>query len=150
SAGHAAAGRDCGLGRLCRSGAHDAGYDGGYRGYACIAAPGPSRGGFRSRRGLSASSILALEDRMLRIFAALALFIALISPASAQTTQWRVKSAEGLDALLLLGAASGDVMQGEIYPGEIAWVRSHFSPRARAALNSLDRAMRVEGGQLTG
>lgn len=86
---------------------------------------------------------------MLRFVAALAAVFLLASPASAQVTQWRVHGSEGLDAVLLIGAASGDVMQAEEYPEEIAWVRAHFSPEATPALNALDQGLRVKGA-LTG
>ncbi len=71
-------------------------------------------------------------------------------PAWAQTTQWRVHSAEGLDALLLIGAASGDRLQAEHYADDIAWVRRTFSPAGLAALDRLDHTIRVSGGNLVG
>ncbi len=88
---------------------------------------------------------------MLRFAAALAAFVLVsLTPAMAEVTQWRVRSSEGLDALLLLGAASGDVMQAEEYPEEIAWTRARLSPEALAALAQLDQALRVGAGRLTG
>lgn len=87
---------------------------------------------------------------MLRFLAALAALSLIALPASAQVTQWRVRSSEGLDALLLIGAASGDVMQAEEYPEEIAWVRAHVSPEAMTALSHLDQVLRVEKQRLTG
>lgn len=64
--------------------------------------------------------------------------------------RWDVVSSTGLDAVLLLGAAAGDVMQAEIYPDEIGWVRERLSAPGLAALAELDQAMRVEGGHLIG
>lgn len=87
---------------------------------------------------------------MFRFLAAFAAFILFAAPASAQITQWRVRSSEGLDALLILGAASGDIMQAEQYPDEIAWVRAHLSQDALAALQHIDQALRVERGALVG
>ncbi len=81
---------------------------------------------------------------MLRLLGLMAVVLMLAAaPASAQqappqVTQWRVHSSEGLDALLLLGAAAGDTMQASIYPDEIAWVRSHISPAGLAALSAID------------
>jgi hypothetical protein len=65
-------------------------------------------------------------------------------------TQWVVRGAEGLDAILLIGAASGDVLQARHYPDEIAWVREHLSEEGLAALALLDQWIRVEGRALTG
>ncbi|GAB3415731.1 hypothetical protein [Flindersiella endophytica] len=64
--------------------------------------------------------------------------------------RWDVVSSTGLDAVLLLGAAAGDVMQAELYPGEIEWARERLSSSGLAALATLDQAMRVEGGHLVG
>lgn len=69
---------------------------------------------------------------------------------AAPTTQWRVQGSEGLDALLLIGAAAGDVLQADEYSAEIAWVRSNFSPSGLAALRRLDDAFRGEHGHLLG
>jgi len=55
-----------------------------------------------------------------------------------------------MDALLLLGAASGDVMQSHIYSREIAAVRKKMSAEGIAALDTLDAALRQELGRLTG
>lgn len=85
-----------------------------------------------------------------RLTMALAALILFATPAFAQRTNWQVRGAEGLDALLLIGAASGDVMQAEQYPEEIAWVRSNFSPAGIAALDALDRGLRQADGTLTG
>ena len=86
---------------------------------------------------------------MLRFLAAIAALMMFAAPASAQVTQWRVRSAEGLDALLLIGAAGGDTMQQSIYPDEIAWVRAHVSPEGLAAVQAIDHALRGSG-KLTG
>jgi len=68
----------------------------------------------------------------------------------ALTTEWQISSAEGMDALLLIGAVSGDVMQGEIYTEEIAYVREHLSAEGLAALDEIDSALRQKLGLLTG
>ena len=65
-------------------------------------------------------------------------------------THWKVTAAEGMDAILLIGAASGDVMQSHIYADEIAYVRERFSDHGLAALDRLDVAIRQERGLLTG
>lgn len=65
-------------------------------------------------------------------------------------TQWEVTSAEGMDALLLIGAAGGDVMQADIYPEEIAWVRDNISSEGLEAIDEIDAALRQRIGVLTG
>ena len=55
-----------------------------------------------------------------------------------------------MDALLLIGAASGDLMQAHIYSEEIAAVRGQMSAEGIAALDSLDAVLRQELGRLTG
>lgn len=86
-----------------------------------------------------------------RLIAALAALFVFTSPASAQEhTNWVVRGSQGLDALLLIGAASGDVMQAEIYGEDIRWVREHFSPEGVAALDALDGGLRQADGTLTG
>ncbi|MEE2526875.1 hypothetical protein V0U79_10880 [Hyphobacterium sp. HN65] len=66
------------------------------------------------------------------------------------TTQWSVTRAEGMDAILLIGAAGGDVMQADIYPDEIAWVRENVSAEGLAAIDAIDQRLRQEIGVLTG
>ena len=86
-----------------------------------------------------------------RLIAALAALFVFASPANAQErTNWVVRGSQGLDALLLIGAASGDVMQAQIYGEDIAWAREHFSPQGIAALDALDRGLRQADGTLTG
>jgi hypothetical protein len=65
-------------------------------------------------------------------------------------TQWAVSSAAGLDALLLIGAASGDVMQARIYSDDIERVRSSVSAEGLAAMDQIDAILRGQMGQLTG
>ena len=65
-------------------------------------------------------------------------------------TQWTVSSAAGLDALLLIGAASGDVMQARIYGDDIERVRNSVSAEGLAAMDQIDAMLRIEMGQLTG
>jgi hypothetical protein len=66
------------------------------------------------------------------------------------TTEWTVTRAEGMDAILLIGAAGGDIMQADIYPGEIAWVRETVSPEGLAAIDAIDQRLRQEIGVLSG
>ena len=65
-------------------------------------------------------------------------------------TQWNVQSAMGMDALLLIGAASGDVIQSHIYTDDIAAVRGELSAEGLAALDRLDAVLRQKLGRLTG
>ncbi|MGE0596831.1 MAG: hypothetical protein AB7P07_10710 [Hyphomonadaceae bacterium] len=87
---------------------------------------------------------------MLKFLAASFVMSAALIASAAAETQWRVRSSEGLDALLLIGAAAGDVMQQEEYPEEIAWVRANMSAEGLAAMAVLDQTLRVEIGALTG
>lgn len=66
------------------------------------------------------------------------------------TTQWVVTRAEGMDAMLLIGAAGGDLMQADIYPDEIAWVRENVSAEGLAAIDAIDLRLRQQVGVLTG
>ena len=89
-------------------------------------------------------------------FSCLFVFICLVacvasSPTQDTTvTQWNVQSAMGMDALLLIGAASGDLMQAHIYAEEIADVRRKMSAEGIAALDKLDAILRQRLGRLTG
>ncbi len=65
-------------------------------------------------------------------------------------TQWNVSPAAGLDALLLIGAASGDVMQARIYGKDIRRVRNSVSEEGLTAMDQIDAMLRSEKGQLTG
>lgn len=69
---------------------------------------------------------------------------------AAAVTQWNVQPAIGMDALLLVGAASGDVMQANYYSKEIAAVRAKMSAQGLAALDTLDGVLRQKLGRLTG
>ncbi|MEO0811745.1 MAG: hypothetical protein AAFY60_02700 [Myxococcota bacterium] len=57
-----------------------------------------------------------------------ALFVA--SVLSATATQWQVNPAPGLDAMLFLGALSGDTLveRRGLYRDEIAWAKARLSP----------------------
>ncbi len=55
-------------------------------------------------------------------------------------TQWNVRSAPGLDAVLLIGAMSGDKLQSSEYPEEIKRYRSQMSGQAIAALGRIGAA----------
>lgn len=65
-------------------------------------------------------------------------------------TQWRVEPALGLDAVLLLGVLSGDVLQSSIYSEEIAEFRAVLPEDALDALARIDQRLRVDEGGLVG
>ena len=69
---------------------------------------------------------------------------------SVMRTDWKVTSAAGMDALLIIGAASGDVMQSHYYPETIAYMRDNMSAEGIAAMNELDALLRQRMGRLTG
>lgn len=69
---------------------------------------------------------------------------------SAMRTEWNVTSAAGMDALLIIGAAGGDVMQSHHYPETIAYVRENMSAEGIAAMDELDAMLRQRMGRLTG
>jgi len=86
------------------------------------------------------------------LFVSICLVACAASPPTQDTTvtQWNVQSAMGMDALLLIGAASGDLMQADIYAEEIADVRRKMSAEGIAALDELDAILRQKLGVLTG
>jgi hypothetical protein len=65
-------------------------------------------------------------------------------------TMWTVRAAAGMDALLIIGAVGGDVMQGHIYAGSVAYFRENLSAEGVSAMDQLDAMLRQEMGQLTG
>ena len=65
-------------------------------------------------------------------------------------TEWVIRPSPALDAVLLIGMLSGDEMQSQIYADLIAEVRPQLSEETVAALDRLDRGMRIEHGRLTG
>lgn len=65
-------------------------------------------------------------------------------------TEWVIGAAAGMDALLLIGAVGGDVMQGHIYGETIAYVRENISSEGAAAMDQLDAMLRQRMGRLTG
>ena len=69
---------------------------------------------------------------------------------SAMRTEWKVTSAAGMDALLIIGAVGGDVMQSHYYPEMIAYVRENLSAEGIAAMDELDAMLRQRMGRLTG
>ena len=69
---------------------------------------------------------------------------------SSMRTEWKVRSAAGMDALLIIGAAGGDVMQSHYYPETIAYVRDNISAEGVAAMDELDAMLRQRMGRLTG
>ncbi|MEM9304869.1 MAG: hypothetical protein AAGE01_22345 [Pseudomonadota bacterium] len=64
-------------------------------------------------------------------------------------TQWRVGPAEGLDALLLLGAAAGDELQSTYYGESITLVRGRMSADGVAALDEIHATL-AGAGRLVG
>lgn len=87
----------------------------------------------------------------LSLFAALLLAACAAAPPPPQPmTDWRITAASGMDAVLLIGVASGDKMQAELYPEEVDWVQSALPPPALAALGRIDARIRGDFGQLTG
>jgi len=72
------------------------------------------------------------------------------TPTPALHTEWTVTGAAGMDALLLIGAASGDVMQAHIYGDTIAYMRKNMSAEGVAAMDQLDAILRQRLGRLTG
>ncbi|GJL96283.1 MAG: hypothetical protein DHS20C06_01000 [Hyphobacterium sp.] len=65
-------------------------------------------------------------------------------------TDWVVQPAEGMDALLLIGAIGGDVLQAPIFSETISFLRENLSPEGLAAIDEIDFQMRQTRGQLTG
>ncbi len=64
---------------------------------------------------------------------------------AASGTHWQVAPSAGFDALLLLGAAAGDVMQTELYPDEIRWLTERLPRDGLDALTALDQGLRARG-----
>lgn len=65
-------------------------------------------------------------------------------------TEWDITSAPGLEAILLIGAVGGDVLQADIYTDTIAYIRNNLDPDALEAIDRLDQHLRVDNGRLTG
>lgn len=87
---------------------------------------------------------------LLAFFADYAVSIEKNSVSPTAYTEWSVTPAAGLDALLLIGAASGDVMQADIYSDEIARFRHAMSSEGLAAMDQIDAMLRGQMGRLTG
>jgi hypothetical protein len=64
-------------------------------------------------------------------------------------TEWRLHPSLGLDALVFLGALSGDALQSEIYAEDVALFQSRLSEEERAALDRIGARAR-ETGSLVG
>ena len=71
-------------------------------------------------------------------------------PGAEFRTEWQVTPAAGMDALLLIGAAAGDVMQAGIYGDEIADIRSRLPGDGLEAIDTLGREVREKRGLLLG
>ncbi|WP_370336094.1 hypothetical protein [Parvularcula marina] len=67
-----------------------------------------------------------------------------------EQTQWVVSTSPGLDALLLIGVISGDVLQAPYYAETIGFLREKMPPESVAALDRIDQNLRVEKKRLTG
>ena len=65
------------------------------------------------------------------------------------TTRWNVHASMGLDALVLIGALSGDKLQAEYYQRQIAYITGRMDEPALAALNRV-AARAEESGSLVG
>lgn len=70
--------------------------------------------------------------------------------SQAPQTQWVITSAPGLEAILLIGAVGGDVLQQDIYEETIGYIRDNIDPEALAAIDRLDQHLREDLGMLTG
>jgi len=66
------------------------------------------------------------------------------------TTDWVVRTAADMDAILLPGNASGDLIQAHYYQDDIQQVREKLSPEGLAALDRIDDVLRRRLGLLTG
>lgn len=86
---------------------------------------------------------------MLRVIAAVLCSVVFAGCAHAET-EWRVRASEGLDAVLFVGALSGDKLQGEQYPEEIKKYRALLTPEEIAALDRINGFFAVPGRGLAG
>jgi hypothetical protein len=84
------------------------------------------------------------------VLAMVAASIPVVEARQDQTTEWVVTAAAGMDALLMIGAASGDVLQADMFEETITLMRGRMSAESVAAMDRLDQALRVEGERLTG
>ena len=94
----------------------------------------------------------------MRIIVVIAVFIACACQPVLKTTEstanfrteWQVTPAAGMDALLLIGTAAGDVMQAEIYGDEIGDIRSRVPADGLDAIDTLGLEVREKKGLLLG
>jgi hypothetical protein len=93
------------------------------------------------------SGYLAGTAAVLALFAA---SVPVVESQQEQTTEWVVTAAAGMDALLMIGAASGDILQADIFEESIALMRGRMSAESVAAMDRLDQTLRVDGERLTG
>lgn len=81
----------------------------------------------------------------------LAVLVVFCGPTpSFAATDWQVTSSMGMDALVFIGALSGDLMAEERNQADVDEVRGQFSPEGLQALSELDQLIRVEGKGLVG
>lgn len=81
----------------------------------------------------------------------LTVLIAFCGPTpSFAATNWQVTSSMGMDALVFIGALSGDLIAEDHNRADVDEVRQQFSPEGRQALSELDRLIRVEDKGLVG
>jgi len=71
-------------------------------------------------------------------------------PATSPGTNWQVSHSMGLDALVFIGALSGDPMPQHHYQADIVDIRAKFSKPGIDALAMLDTAIRGRAKQLVG
>lgn len=62
-----------------------------------------------------------------------------------QRTEWEIRSAPGLDALLILGVVSGDELQQSAYAEELAELKALFSDETLLAIGELGKQVREMG-----
>jgi len=70
----------------------------------------------------------------------------LVAPApEISRTTWNIHASLGLDALVFLGALSGDALQSEVYAEEAAVFRARLTDDERAALDRIGASARQTG-----
>lgn len=60
-------------------------------------------------------------------------------------TRWSVRTCQGLEALVFIGALSGNRLQHEYYRAEVDHIRSRFDTEALEALERLSEVARISG-----
>lgn len=70
--------------------------------------------------------------------------------AASTGTNWQVTHSLGLDALVFIGALSGDLMAEKHYQADVDEMRGKFSQEGLDALTTLDEIIRVQANKLVG